>query len=361
VLANLGKAGYGIAHAALQAIPGAGPATETAGQDVAAGNYTGAAGGMLAATLQAMMLRGGKGASSESRINKLTYASGESGGTASALRHVLPDIDETVAKNGRPKTVGEFQKAVRDTSSRLDQQFNSALFRNAHKTLVPDEIANALEAKAGEMPPSADGQAMAAKLKDAATEYRKPWTLRQLNQERILRNGYTRGFYGKEGSAQMAAMRSSADTIIDKTVADGTRDVLYQELQRANPKADFRALKMKQSHMIELQDQLDKHLGKLEDAQAAQKGQPLTEKATMTASAHAGGVTPRMHGLMKLIPGRGPLSSADSTVTKAFPRSKVISPTRAAILALPVTALTRTGQGMPQPPSETSDQQQPQQ
>ena len=357
---NEGKAAYGITHAAMQAIPGIGPATETAGEDITSRNYFGAAGGIVAATLQAMMMRGGKGKSPESRINKLTYATGETGSTAESLKHVLPEIDETVAKNGRPKTIGEFQKAVKDTSARLEQRFNSGLFRNAHRQVVPSDIADALESKANEMPPSAEGQAMAAQLKNAATEYRRPWTLRQLNAERMMRNGFTKGFYGKEGSAQMGAMRSSVDTIIDKTVADGTRDVLYDELHKANPRENFRALKQKQSHMIELQDQLDNHVGKLTDAQAARKGQPLLDKATVTASGSSYGVTPRVHGLAKMIPGRGPMSSANTAVEGAFPRTGV-SPARAAVLALPVTALTRRGQTIQPPPQPESNEQQPQQ
>src|ERR1700721_463209 len=106
------------------------------------------------------------------------------------------------------------------------------------------------------MPPSPEGKQMAQQLNDAAAEYRRPWTLRELNSERMMRNGFLKGFYNKAGSGQMAAMRSSADTIIDQTVAEGARDALYNELDKHTPGADFQKLKLKQSHMIELRDHL---------------------------------------------------------------------------------------------------------
>ena len=56
VLANVGKAGYGLTHAYLQAAPVAGPTIETMGEDVARGNYAGAAGGAAGVMTQAAAL-----------------------------------------------------------------------------------------------------------------------------------------------------------------------------------------------------------------------------------------------------------------------------------------------------------------
>jgi hypothetical protein len=112
--------------------------------------------------------------------------------------------------------------------------------------------------------------------------------------------------------------------------------------------------------MIELQDQLDKHIGKLEDAQAAKEGQPLLDKPSLSASGHPGGsiITPRASGLMKLIPGRGPMSSANKAVSSAFKGSAGgVSPARAAILGMPITALAGRGKGLPPPPQQDSDDQ----
>jgi hypothetical protein len=52
VLPNVAKAGYGLAHANLQATPVIGPPVETAGQDVSAKNYRGALGGLTGVIAQ---------------------------------------------------------------------------------------------------------------------------------------------------------------------------------------------------------------------------------------------------------------------------------------------------------------------
>ena len=46
VLPNVGKASAAVVHGTLQAVPFVGPPIETAGQDIAQGNYAGAAGGL---------------------------------------------------------------------------------------------------------------------------------------------------------------------------------------------------------------------------------------------------------------------------------------------------------------------------
>ncbi len=52
ILPNIGKAASGGAHAILQATPVVGPSIDTAGQDIAQGNYAGAAGGLTGAIAQ---------------------------------------------------------------------------------------------------------------------------------------------------------------------------------------------------------------------------------------------------------------------------------------------------------------------
>jgi hypothetical protein len=47
ILPNLGKAASGLLHAEMQATPFVGPSMETAGKDIASGNYGGAAGGLM--------------------------------------------------------------------------------------------------------------------------------------------------------------------------------------------------------------------------------------------------------------------------------------------------------------------------
>lgn len=352
---NLGKAAYGAAHAAMQAVPGLGTATETAGEDIHNKNYSGAAGGVLAATIQALMLKGSK-PSVKSQINKLTFAGGESGAFPKALREVLSDIKEHIesAGGGTPKTIGEFQQAVKGTSAGLQKEFEGALYRSAHRRVLPDSIADALEAKAKDMPPSAEGKQMAQQLMNASTEYRRPWTLRELDAERRMRSGMVNGYYNKAGSGQAAAMRSGIDTIIDKTIYDGTRDVLYDELDKANPGKDFQKLKLKQSHMKNLQDELDSHIDKLDYQQSAGAGKSFIDKASTSVSASPHGILTRAHNL---VPKRGPMSSANAATRGAFSTGTSV-PVRAGILALPVSALGRDQKKLDPPPTQGDGEQQ---
>lgn len=283
--------------------------------------------------------------------NKLSFATDAA---PRDIAHVLPELKETAEKLGKPKTIGDVGTHLQSTLTRLDQKFNAGLFSNAHRQLVPQAIADELRSRAAEMPPSPDGQAMAQQLNNAASTYERPWTLRELNAERKLRSGYLKGFYGKEGSAQMAAMRTSADTIIDKTVEGGAKDLLYDELDRLHPGGGFRELKQKQSALIDIKDAFDKHLEKIEKQSAQEKGAPFLGKSSVTASASQHGVIPRLHNF---IPKRDPLSLANSAARTAYGPSSTATAARSAILAMPVTSLVGgNGSGMPPPPSD-SDQQ----
>jgi len=281
--------------------------------------------------------------------NKLAFATDAA---PRDIAHVLPELQATAKKLGKPETIGDLGTHIQSTITRLDQQFNSALFRNAHRQVSTQAIADALRAKAADMPPSPDGAALAQKLNEAAGTYERPWTLRQLNAERMLRNSYLKGFYGKADSAQMAAMRSSADSMIDKIVADGSRDILYDELDRLNPGQKFQALKQKQSSLIDIKDAFDKHLDKVEKETAQQAGAPLLAKHSVSASVHPTGVRP--YTFVHNVLGRSPEALASSATRSAYGPSGAASAARSAILSMPVGALVSNGgAGMPPPPSDT--------
>lgn len=352
VMPNVGKALYATYEGAAKSIPGA-AAPFNFGTDVAAKDYGGATGDAVATLAQAMMLRGKGAPKPATQVNKLGYAAG---GEVSALEHTLPEIEKTIDLKGgaAPRTVGDLQQTVQDTLSRHEQKFNTALAA-AKGQLVPQQISDALEAKARTLPPTAEGQGIAQQLRSAATEYQKPWTPQELNAERMYRNGLTRAFNSKPGSAQMAAMRSNADTMIDETVAREARDVLYNELDRQFPGQQFAAGKQTQSRLIDLKDQLDSQVEKLKDRQAAFKGAPLLEKPGFSASVHPGGVTPRVHlgSFIESAIGRGPMDTANTAVKGALgPRGGV---GRAAALALPISHLAQQAQEPP-PPQPTPAQ-----
>lgn len=349
VLPALGKAGYGISHALLGIVPG-GEAVENFANDVHDRNYSGATGDALATVVQALMLRGKSKPSATKAVNKLGYAAG---GEVPAIEASLPEIQKTVGDKG-VSTVGDLAKAVQETSTRLDQKFNAGL-ANMKGQFIPTEIADALEGRAKMQPPSADGQAIATELRNMAADYRKPWTDTQLNQERMLRNGMSKGFYNKAGSGQMAAMRSSAQTIADQTIADAAKDLLYGRMERAMPGQGFQSLKQQQSHLIDVMDQLDAQVDRLTTQQAKFKGAPLLEKPGLTVSASPHGFTPRVHlgSYVESLLGTGPMDKASAAVADALPDTKAATlKRRAAVLALP---LTKLAQRPAVPPPPTSD------
>lgn len=282
--------------------------------------------------------RTGRTPSGKTVTNKLAYATGAD--SIRPLEHILPDLKETIAATGKPQTVGQLATVLQDTMTRLDQQFNKALTL-AKGNINTTQIADALEAKARTLPPTAEAQEIGSKLKDAAAEYRKAWTPQELNAERMYRNAKGQGFYGKSDVRQMADMRSNAEKMIDKIVADEARDVLYDEMDRQFPGQDFRGLKQKQSSLMEMQGKFNDHIEKLEAAQAKRAGAPLSEKAGISASAHpsGAGITPRMH-ITELLK-KGPLSHADTAVKKAFGPTTGASARRATILAMPVSTLVQ--------------------
>jgi hypothetical protein len=282
--------------------------------------------------------RTGRTPSTEATVNKLARSTGAD--SLQPLRHVLPDLKETISKVGEPQTIGQLKGVVQDTLTRLDQKFNTAL-AGSKTTLVPVDIAYALEQKARSLPPTAEGQSIAQQLRSAAVEYQKPWTLSELNSERMFRNANAQAFYNKSDLRQMASMRANADNMIDKIVADSSRDVLYDEMEKQFPGQGFRELKQKQSSLLKVNDNMDKYIDQMEVAQALRDSKNWREKVTTTTSASPGGIVPRLHGLTDLIPGGGPLKNANRAVKTTFSPTGLARVRRAAILGLPVSTIVK--------------------
>ena len=297
--------------------------------------------GQAAADIGLLLLggTGGKGAKAASRINKLTAATGETGETVKNFTSVLPDLDETAKAVGRPKTVNDLFTTVKATSDRIDQQFNTMLYPIRGQRIVPMNISDAIKREiTPDMQMTKEGRAEAAELRAAALEYERPWTLNQLNAKRMTNNNRLSAFYKRESAGQSAAL-SAVQTKVMKAVRDGAADVVYDAIDQANPGANARALKQKQGALWGLSDQLDDRVGKLEDAQAAYKGQPLRKSLSPGTYASPAGVHTYVRGIGKMIPGGGPADIASKQITKAFKSPTAALIRRRAILAAPITAL----------------------
>jgi hypothetical protein len=299
--------------------------------------------------------RSGREVSPETRLNKLAYATGAD--SIRPLDHIMPDVEATVTRVGKPQTVGELQTVIDKTMKGYEQQFNKGLYTTKGQ-FVPDQIADALEDKARNQPPTAEGRVIAKRLNKAATEYRKPWTAQDLNKERMYRNANTQAFHNKSQTGQMAAMRANSDTMVDEIVARESRDVLYNEMERQHPGQGYRDLKQKQSSVLDMQGKFADHVEKLEAAQAKRSGAPLSEKAGVSTSVHAGGVTPRAH-VTELLK-RGPLTHANTATKAAFGPTSAALARRTAILSLPVSSITMQRPATVPPPPTGQDDEGPQ-
>lgn len=304
--------------------------------------------------------RTGKEPTSAKTVNKLAYATGAE--SIRPLEHLLPDIQETIKQHGPPQTVGQLYNTIQQTSSRLENQFNISLQQMGTQPIHTQAIADALKAKADALPRSAALEAKA--LRQEARLYDgQVTTARELNADRMYRADNLQSFYKRDLTGQMAAARSSAQTMADKIVYDGARDILYNEMDQRFPGQDFQELKRKQSSVLDMLGNFKDHVERLEATQAKRAGAPVGEKAQVSASAHPGGsvITPRFHGLMNLLPGGGPLTRANAATQAAFSPTASALARRAAILSLPMTSIYGRGPAIPPPPQSGEGEEGPQQ
>jgi hypothetical protein len=123
--ANLGKAASGVLHATLQATPLIGAPTETAGQDVAQGNYAGAAGGLTGVTAQILAPKILEGAAK----------------VPDTARAAVKSVKENFVEPKAPTPAPELPKPV-STPVAVDSPFDDATIR---KTSGKDLSAGARE------------------------------------------------------------------------------------------------------------------------------------------------------------------------------------------------------------------------
>src|SRR5579859_1216014 len=259
----------------------------------------------------------------ESRIAKATYASGSTPGTPNAFRMTIPDIMETVSTRKLPlKSVSDLAKAVEATNERFNTQTALAEQPFAGDQIIPSKAADALEAAARELPPSAAAEA--AEMRAEATNYRKPWSLRDIGKEMRQQNKLW-GSHGGKTSLELSTAKTRASVAINDILRKSLRDTYMDYLESKHPGSGLRDMRMRQEQILNLRDTLgeyNKSTGKvekgqaekLEAAQAKFKGGPGGEDIHGVASQHG------IRGYIKLpkVLRRGPETQANSAVRKAF-------------------------------------------
>ena len=258
------------------------------------------------------------------RLANLTSMTGEGeAGVGAKYSKVLPELDQTIAANGRtPQTPRQVLQVFKQTNERLDQPyFNQWLARIGNKKVMPKEIADALmmESNAPNLGMTPQGIAERRALRRAAIDYQRPWSYNALNAQRRFANDRLYSYYNKESQAQSTAL-SAVDTKIMKIVRDHAANIVYDGVD-AIPGVPFdaRLLKQQQGAIWSLADRLDSQIDKLTDAQLMYEGRTLRQKFQPSAYISNEG---RMHGYLRgvgdLFPGGGPENAAKIQARKAF-------------------------------------------
>jgi hypothetical protein len=284
------------------------------------------------------------------QTNKLAFATG---GGAQEYPKVLNDLEQAAKRLGPPKTVGDLHKLVKDTLQHTETEFNLALQPMAGRQLVPLDVVNRIKANINSaMMQTADGQRMARLLNNIAVDYQKPWTLGDLNQERMNATARLRAFHAAGPNAQTANLHTNARVMADKAIEESTKDIVYGAL---GPR--YRALKLRQSALKTINDQLNTQVDKLANAQAAAKGKPMFGSESVQGYAYPTkgvGIRAHIH-----LPRTGPQTTANRAVRQALPsRTRVAGrvASRAAVLSLPVQHLKEPARStLPPPPSLSDD------
>lgn len=340
--ANLGKAGYSVVKGTLEGplAPVGGNVVQNAGEDAGAkfdpihgefsmDNPSGFAGDALGVTaLTALSMMGGK-PTQKTQVNKLSSAIGASGGKVNypeALRTALPELNSAAASLGKPvETLGDLQQVVKEGFRQTENEYNTALHPIAAQPVMATPIADLIRAEATKLSPKNTAEArMRNMLLNRAVEYDQPWTYGELNQQRMNANGRLRAFEGQAQSAQQASLRTKVDVMVDKAIADGSRDLVYDKLQSHYGK-DFAALKGRQAAMTTIADRLNDQVNALSNASSVQAGTPPLTRLGGSGYMHPGsapGVS--FHRLQNLLPFIDPEGAANSATKAAFSQGSVV-------------------------------------
>lgn len=285
------------------------------------------------------------------QLAKVSAAIGVNGEQFENLEKAMPAIVKT-AQSARVQTVGDFAKTVDDSTRTVDQTFNLALAPVAKKPYIPVEIQNRiLGLITPDMAKTPEGRADAAQIRAAARPYTNTWTIGELNAKRMTENANLTSYFNQDTRGQAGA-KLTAD--ISKAVRDGAAKIVYDQMDKAHPGADFTALKQQHGALWGLSDFLREKLPDLKAKQAVFEGTSAWSKLRGRASAGQGGVHGYVSGVGEAV-APGPITSPNANIRSAFGGPSLT--TQAANLGLamlPISALMGQNSDLPAAPKATA-------
>lgn len=257
-----------------------------------------------------------------SREALLAYGT-RAGELSPEITKVLPDIDKTVRGAASPKSIADLEKVVETTERGLNQEFNAAIFPIAQQPVAAHPVAQAIRGQiTPNMAKTSEGRAMQNYLTRRAAEFDQgTWTIGELNRERELITKRLKAYHNAVATGQAAQSRVHANIAADTAAEGALKDFLYNAADQSGvkPQGYFKALKQRQSNLIDLIDAVKASKEKLTKVSMERQGAPLSEKIHLRGYFHPSSGAPG--GVAGISPSMfsDPLKQADKAISKAFP------------------------------------------
>lgn len=261
-------------------------------------------------------------------VSRLAYASGK--GSADLVKQTLPEVSKIAQAEGEPHTVGEYLDTVQKAKTNLNEEYSHAIEPYEQKVVstrpIVQKIRNLITSN---MLKTASGKAEARSILRAAKDFDKPWTLKELDQERMDANARLTTYESKSPVDQYSTLKKSRSVAIDKAIADGVRENVYPLMDQltGQPPGYFAELKQKIGNLLNLHSLVDEQVKSLRDTSARTRGAPILDRLNVRASVNSSG---RPHGYLAgakeaLFP-RNPEKLANKAVSNAFKSKKGPAP-----------------------------------
>ena len=278
----------------------------------------GAAGGDVAGTIaNLLMLKGAKGPKTEGR---LAYATG---GEAKDVMKAAPDLIAEATKSGKPADLnGLIDGTIKNAKDNLNNEYANSLGPHANQQIMPSQISDRiLNLITPNMDMTQPGRALKKQIQSAAVEFQKPWTLAQLDQERMDANARLHSFEKKEAVDQYAATRGNNRTAaIDNAIAKGVRETVYPIMDQTagKPAGYFANLKDRVGALMNVESDAKAHREVLRTKSLNAEGAPLLERIKLRGLVGEEG-HPRFY-FSNLFGPSDQLTSAGNVAATDFPR-----------------------------------------
>ena len=320
-----------------------GPLAPVGGQAVSniandKGNIPAQAGDVAGTIGNLLLLHSAKDPRTAARI---AYATGAD---AKDVLRAEGDLKNAVLQNGVPKNLPELNDRIEKAKSTLNTEYANALGPYATQQTMPSAISQRiLKLITPNLDMTQPGRVLKKQIQSAALEFQKPWTLAQLDQERMDANARLHAFNNKDAVDQYAATRgNNRNPAIDNAIANGVRETVYPQLDRltGQPAGYHADLKDRIGALLNLSNESQKTLDKLNTKSLSSEGAPLLERMGIRPRGIIG-ERPRL--FLSEIGKSNPLETVNSRVAGAFPGAGT-SAARAAAL---VSALRKVAPNHP--------------